>query len=62
MGIDKLDYILKGMQPKTLITLIAKTGTGKTWFLILVCAYCVLNGYRPIFFTTEMAEEQIEDR
>ena len=32
MGIDKLDFILKGMQPKQLITLIAKTGVGKSWF------------------------------
>lgn len=62
MGIDKLDVILKGMQPKQLLTLIAKTGIGKTWFLILISAYCQLNGYRVLFLTTEMAEEQIEDR
>lgn len=29
MGIDKLDMILKGMQKKQLITMIAKTGVGK---------------------------------
>lgn len=29
MGIDKLDMLLKGMQKKQLITLIAKTGIGK---------------------------------
>ena len=29
MGIDKLDMLLKGMQPKQLITMIAKTGIGK---------------------------------
>lgn len=62
MGIDKLDMLLKGMQKKQLITLIAKTGIGKTWFWILIAAYCQLNGYRVLFFTTEMAEEQIEDR
>ena len=62
MGIDKLDMILKGMQPKQLITMIAKTGIGKTWFWILVASYCQLNGYRVLFLTTEMAEEQIEDR
>lgn len=28
MGIDRLDMILKGMQPKQLITLIARTGVG----------------------------------
>lgn len=62
MGIDKLDMILKGMQKKQLITMIAKTGVGKTWFWILVASYCQLNGYRVLFLTTEMAEEQIEDR
>lgn len=62
MGIDKLDMILKGMQKKQLITMIAKTGIGKTWFWILVASYCQLNGYRVLFFTTEMSEEQIEDR
>lgn len=36
--------------------------THNTWFWILVASYCQLNGYRVLFFTTEMAEEQIEDR
>lgn len=62
MGIDKLDMLLKGMQPKQLITLIAKSGIGKTWMWIIVAAYCQLNGYRVLFLTTEMSEEQIEDR
>lgn len=62
MGIDRLDMILKGMQPKQLITLIARTGVGKTWFYILLAAYCQLNNYRVLFLTTEMSEEQIEDR
>ena len=62
MGIDKLDFILKGMQPKQLITLIAKTGVGKSWFLLLVAAYCQLNGYKVLIFTTEMSEEMMEDR
>ena len=62
MGIDKLDFILKGMQPKQLITLIAKTGVGKSWFLLLIAAYCQLNGYKVLIFTTEMSEEMMEDR
>lgn len=62
MGIDKLDMILKGMQPKQLLTLIAKTGVGKTWFWIIVACHCILNGHKVLFFTTEMSEEQIEDR
>ena len=62
MGIDKLDMILKGMQEKQLITLIAKTGLGKTWFYVLLASHCMLNNYRVLFFTTEMSEEQVEDR
>ena len=61
-GIDKLDLMLKGIQPKQLVTLIAKTGVGKTWLLILVASYMILQGYRVLFLTTEMSEEQIEDR
>lgn len=61
-GIPKLDMILKGLQTKQLITMIAKTGVGKTWFLVLIACYCLLNGYRILFLTTEMAEEQVEDR
>lgn len=62
MGIDKLDMILKGMQPKQLITLLAKTGVGKTWLEVLLACHCILGGYRVLFLTTEMSEEQIEDR
>lgn len=61
-GIDKLDLILKGIQPKQLVTTIAKTGVGKTWLYILMACYCQLNNYRVLFLTTEMSEEQIEDR
>ena len=61
-GIDKLDYIIKGLQPKQLITLIARTGLGKTWTLVKVAAHAQLDGYRVLFLTTEMSEEQIEDR
>ena len=36
--------------------------THNTWFLVLIACYCLLNGYRILFLTTEMAEEQVEDR
>lgn len=61
-GIKLLDYMLKGLQAKQLITLMAKTSTGKTWFFVLLATYMWLQGYRVMFFTTEMSEEQIEDR
>ena len=61
-GIPKLDYILKGFQPKTLITLIAGTGVGKSWFYALLAVNAILNGSKVMFFTTEMSEEQLENR
>lgn len=36
--------------------------THNTWFLILLACHCCLEGLRVLFFTTEMSEEQIEDR
>lgn len=61
-GFDKLDYILKGLQNKQLITLIAKTGVGKTWIECIIGANAQLNNYRVLHFTTEMSEEQLRDR
>ena len=61
-GIHLLDYILKGFQDKQLITLMASTGVGKTWLWVLIATKMWLEGYRVLFFTTEMSEEQIEDR
>lgn len=61
-GFDKLDFILKGLQDKQLITLIAKTGVGKTWIECIIGANAQLNNYRVLHFTTEMAEEQLRDR
>ena len=61
-GIKLLDYMMKGLQGKQLITLMARTATGKTWFFILLASYMWLQGYKIHFFTTEMSEEQIEGR
>lgn len=61
-GIPHLDYILKGLIKETLTTLIAGTGVGKTWFLILLGAYAQLNGYRVVCFITEMSTELMQDR
>ena len=61
-GFKHLDYILKGLENETLTTLIAQTGVGKTWFEILLGAYCQLNNYRVLQFVTEMSEEIMRDR
>lgn len=61
-GIPHLDYILKGLIKETLTTLIAGTGVGKTWFLVLLGAYAQLNGYKVVCFITEMSTELMQDR
>ena len=61
-GIPHLDYILKGLIKETLTTLIAGTGVGKTWFLVLLGAYAQLNGYKVCIFITEMSTELMQDR
>lgn len=61
-GIPHLDYILKGLIKETLTTLIAGTGVGKTWFLVLLGAYAQLNGYKVCMFITEMSTDLMQDR
>ena len=61
-GIPHLDFLLKGLIKETLTTLIATTGVGKTWFLILVGAYAQLNGYKVVCFITEMSADLMRDR
>lgn len=61
-GITHLDFMIKGLIKETLTTLIATTGVGKTWFLILVGAYAMLNGYKVVCFITEMSADIMRDR
>lgn len=61
-GIPHLDYILKGLVKETLTTLIANTGVGKTWFLVLLGAYAQLNGLKVCIFITEMSTDLMQDR
>lgn len=61
-GIPQLDYILKGLVKETLTTLIATTGIGKTWFLVLIASYAQLNGYKVCIFVTEMSTDIMRDR
>lgn len=61
-GFDKLDQIIKGLQPKQLITLIARTGIGKTWFEVIIGANAQLSGLKVLQFVTEMSEEMMRDR
>lgn len=61
-GINGLDFCLKGLQKETLTTVIANTSVGKTWFEILVGAYCQLQNYKVVHFVTEMPESVMRDR
>ena len=61
-GIPHLDYMLKGLVPETLTTIIATTGVGKTWLLVLFACYAQLQGYRVVIFLTEMGTSIMQDR
>lgn len=58
-GIDRLDYTLKGYNGGELITLLGYTGTGKTWFELIQAVYMAKQGYKVLFFTTEMSTKMI---
>ena len=61
-GFPKLDFFTKGLKDETLTTIIAKTGVGKTFFLIILACNLVLNGYKVLVGVTEMSEELMRDR
>lgn len=61
-GFKHLDYIMKGLEKETLTTLIATTGTGKSWIEFIIGARCQLANYRVLQLATEMPQEQIQDR
>lgn len=61
-GIDHLDFLMKGLVDETVTTVIANTGIGKTWFLVLLASYAMLNNYKVCVFITEMSVELMQDR
>lgn len=61
-GISQLDYSIKGFIKETLTTVIANTGVGKTWLLVLLGACAQLGGYKVVCFVTEMSTELMQDR
>ena len=60
--LDFLNYLTKGLKPETLTTLIALSGTGKTWFEILIGSYLMLQNCTVLQFVTEMSETIMRDR
>jgi replicative DNA helicase len=58
-GIDRLDWILKGFNGGELTALLGYTGTGKTWFELIIAVYMSKQGYKVLLFTTEMATKMM---
>lgn len=62
-GVEKFDDATGGMHPAELITVVAKPGTGKTYFELALCARpAMLDGYDVLFISREMEEWQISQR
>ena len=61
-GIPQLDNLLKGFADETLTTIMAKSGLGKAWVLVLFACYAQLQGYKVCLFLTEMSAEIMQDR
>lgn len=61
-GIAHLDYLTKGFIDGTLTTIIATTGVGKTFLLVLFACYAQLQGYKVVIFLTEMSTSLMQDR
>lgn len=61
-GISYLDAILGGLVDETLTTILASTGIGKTWFIVLLASYILLNNYKVCVFVTEMPKAVMQDR
>lgn len=61
-GFKYLDSVTGGMQPQELITIVARTGIGKTWILCKLCSSAALAGYKSVYFSLEMDVQSIMNR
>lgn len=59
---ETLNEASMGMQPEDLVSIVADTGVGKSWALIIVAAHAFSKGYHILFFTREMSAKQIRAR
>jgi len=57
--IDEWDKLLGGYNNGELITFMGYTGTGKSWLEIIQAVQQAKNGYRVLFFTTEMSTKMV---
>lgn len=62
-GVELMDRATGGMHEEELITIVAKPGTGKTYFeLALIARPAMLEGHDVLFISREMKEGSITDR
>lgn len=60
--IDLIDKNIGGFNAGELITFMGFTGIGKSWMEIIMAVNQAKNGYRVLFFTTEMSKEMVMRR
>ena len=60
--IDLVDKIMGGLNKGELITFMGFTGTGKSWLEIIMAVAQAKNGYKVLFFTTEMSKQMVMRR
>lgn len=58
-GLDLLDNVMGGFNPGELITFMAYTGRGKSWLEIILAVEMAKQGFKVLFFTTEMATKMV---
>lgn len=61
-GFPILDSITRGLIDECLITIVASTGVGKTWFEVLLGSACLLQSCTVMQFVTEMSTSLMQDR
>ena len=57
-----LDNRMRGLWPEELMMLVARTGVGKTWALLVCAIHAWRKGKRVLFVTTELSQETITSR
>ena len=61
-GFSFFDKTLLGWQPGNLISIIGRTGKGKSFLSMYMACFAYLEGYRVLYFTPEMTNAEQEDR
>lgn len=62
MGIKHLDLLGICPAPKELFTLVARPGFGKSWFLIHVGKFALMQRKKVVHITLELSEERVSSR